>query len=196
MTNKATITDDLIDTDDESISQQNSAALTRLSSLRGHFSAVVLTMLVALSLGALAFVGFRYALPERSTNDRAVQSALAAATEGTTAMLTYTPTTVTNDIATAKAHMTGEFLTYYDEFTGQFVEPAAKMQQVNNKATVVRAAVSEIASDKAKVLVFINQESTSKDKPQPKTTASSVLVTLSKVDDKWLISSFDPNAAE
>ncbi|MGV0813373.1 twin-arginine translocation pathway signal [Mycolicibacterium boenickei] len=196
MTTKVSLTDDPIGPDDESISQQDSAVLSRISWLRGHLSAAVLTMLVVLSLGALAFVGLRYALPERSTNDGAVQSALTAATEGTTAMLSYTPTTVANDIKTAKAHMTGEFLTYYEEFTGQFVEPAAKMQQVNNKATVVRAAVSEISSDKAKVLVFINQESTSKDKPQPKTTTSSVLVTLSKVDDKWLISSFDPNAAE
>ncbi|MEV0669281.1 twin-arginine translocation pathway signal [Mycobacterium sp. NPDC050441] len=196
MTSKPSIADDPIGTDGESRSEQRNVARSLLSRLRGHLSAAVLTMLVALSVGSLVFVGLRYALPDRSTDDGAVQSALSAATEGTSAMLTYTPATVANDIETAKAHMTGEFLTYYEEFTGQFVEPAAKMQQVNNRATVVRAAVSEISSDKSKVLVFINQESTSKDKPQPKTTASSVLVTLSKVDNKWLISSFDPNAAE
>ncbi|OCB16370.1 hypothetical protein A5717_04675 [Mycolicibacterium porcinum] len=196
MTATTSTTDDPINAADESTSQQRSAAPQLLSRLRGHLGAVALTMLVALSVGSLVLVGLRYALPDRASSDGAVQSALAAASEGTTALLSYTPATVSDDIATAKAHMTGEFLAYYEEFTGQFVEPAAKMQQVNNKATVVRAAVSEIASDKAKVLVFINQESTSKDKPQPTTTTSSVLVTLSKVDDKWLISSFDPNAAE
>ncbi|WKG04063.1 twin-arginine translocation pathway signal [Mycolicibacterium sp. HK-90] len=196
MTTKTSTTDDPIDTAHESTSQQCSPALPLPSRLRGHLGAVALTMLVALSVGSLVLVGLRYALPDRASSDGAIQSALTAATEGTSAMLTYTPATVANDIETAKAHMTGEFLTYYEEFTGQFVEPAAKMQQVNNRATVVRAAVSEISSDRAKVLVFINQESTSKDKPQPKTTASSVLVTLSKVDDKWLISAFDPNAAE
>lgn len=153
-----------------------------------------LAALVALSIGALIFVTFAYSLPDRST-DRSRSAALIAAKEGTQAMLSYTPGTVASDIAAAKTHLTGEFLTYYDEFSGQFVEPAAKMQQVSNKAVVVRAAVAEIATDTAKVLVFINQESTSKAKPDATTTASSVLVSLTKTDEKWLISAFDPNAA-
>jgi Mce-associated membrane protein len=42
------------------------------------------------------------------------------------------------------------------------------------------------------VLVFINQTTTTSDKPDPSMTSSSVKVSLTHVDGKWLISSFDP----
>ncbi len=59
-------------------------------------------------------------------------------------------------------------------------------------ATVVRAAVSELRPDSAVVLVFTNQTTTSADNPEPELTASGVLVSLTKVGDKWLISEFNP----
>jgi Mce-associated membrane protein len=45
----------------------------------------------------------------------------------------------------------------------------------------------------AKVLVFINQSTTTKDRPEPTVVASSVLVTVNLTDGKWLISAFQPN---
>jgi Mce-associated membrane protein len=46
--------------------------------------------------------------------------------------------------------------------------------------------------DSAVVLVFINQSTVSADRPEPALTSSSVLVTVTKASDKWLISSFSP----
>jgi Mce-associated membrane protein len=46
--------------------------------------------------------------------------------------------------------------------------------------------------DQAKVLVFVNQTTTSSDRNEPSQSASSVVVTLNKIDGKWLISAFDP----
>jgi Mce-associated membrane protein len=56
----------------------------------------------------------------------------------------------------------------------------------------MRAAVAQLHRDSAVVLVFVDQSTTSKDKPDPSMAASSVLVTLTKVDGKWLITKFDP----
>jgi Mce-associated membrane protein len=42
------------------------------------------------------------------------------------------------------------------------------------------------------VLVFVDQTTTSKASPEPNLTASSVLVRLTKLDDHWLVSKFDP----
>jgi Mce-associated membrane protein len=42
------------------------------------------------------------------------------------------------------------------------------------------------------VLLFVNQSTQSKDRPEPTLTSSSVVVTLSKADGKWLISLFNP----
>ncbi len=56
----------------------------------------------------------------------------------------------------------------------------------------MRAAVSEMHPDSAVVLVFINQTTESKDRPDASFTNSAVRVTLKKIDGAWLISSFDP----
>jgi Mce-associated membrane protein len=56
----------------------------------------------------------------------------------------------------------------------------------------MRAGVSEIHPDSAVVLVFINQTTTSKENPDGAFAASTVKVGLKKINDAWLISSFDP----
>jgi Mce-associated membrane protein len=44
----------------------------------------------------------------------------------------------------------------------------------------------------AVVLLFINQATISKDRPDPAMASSSVLVSLTKVHGTWLITKFDP----
>jgi len=87
---------------------------------------------------------------------------------------------------------TGDVLKYYSQLTDDVVRPAVKNKQVSTTANVVRAAVSDLAPDKATVLVFVNQATTSADRAEPSMTASSVKVTLDRVDGKWLIAAFDP----
>jgi Mce-associated membrane protein len=115
-----------------------------------------------------------------------------AASGGTVALLSYAPETLDKDLANAKAHLTGEFLKYYSQFTDQIVAPAAKQKGVKTEATVARAAVSELHPDNAVVLVFVNQVTTSKDRPDPALATSSVVVKLTKTDGRWLISEFNP----
>ena len=117
---------------------------------------------------------------------------LDAAKNGTVALLSYAPNSLDKDFAAAKSHLTGDFLSYYTQFTEQIVTPAAKQKSVKTTAAVVRAAVSELHPDSAMVLVFINQNTTSKENPDGAFAASAVKVGLKKVNDTWLISSFDP----
>ena len=118
--------------------------------------------------------------------------ALQAAKNGTVALLSYSPDSLDKDFATAKSKLTGSFLSYYTQFTEQIVAPAAKQKAVKTEAAVVRAAVSEIRPEKAVVLVFINQTTQSKDRPDASFINSAVRVTMQKIDGGWLISSFDP----
>ena len=122
----------------------------------------------------------------------AANVALDAAKTGTVALLSYSPESLDKDFAAAKSHLTGDFLSYYTQFTQQIVTPAAKQKSVKTAASVVRAAVSEMHSDSAVVLVFINQNTTSKENPDGAFAASAVKVGLKKINDAWLISSFDP----
>lgn len=148
-----------------------------------------------LLVGALGLAGglywFQYR-PDQEINTSAGHAAITAASDGTVALLSYSPDSLDRDFSAAKSHLTGDFLSYYNQFTEQIVAPAAKQKGVKTSATVVQSALSELQPDHAVVLLFLNQSTTSTDKPDPALTASSVLVTLSKVKGTWLISKFDP----
>jgi Mce-associated membrane protein len=143
---------------------------------------------VGLAVG-LYFLQYR---PDRQIDDAAAQRAVRAASAGVVASLSYSPANMDRDFAAAKSHLTGDFLTYYDKFTKEIVTPMVQQKHIAQTATVVRAAVSELHPNSAVVLVFLNEVTTGKDKPEPLTTPSSVRITLTKVNGSWLISKLDP----
>ena len=159
---------------------------------RKHWIAVALAVALIAAAGLTSWMFFAVYRPDRAMDDATAQSAINAASEGTTALLSYSPESLDKDFATAKSKLTGSFLSYYTQFTEQIVAPAAKEKAVKTQAAVVRAALSEIHPDSAVVLVFINQTTESKDRPDASFINSAVRVTLQKVNDGWLISSFDP----
>lgn len=152
--------------------------------------ALVVTLIASAALaGWLYFAQFRV---DQQTGEAASATVLKAAGEGTTALLTYAPDSLDRDFSAAKSHLTGDFLSYYTQFTQEIVAPAAKQKSVKTTAAVVRSAVSEIHPDSAVVLVFVNQATTSAENPNGSFAASAVKVGMKKLDGNWLISSFDP----
>jgi Mce-associated membrane protein len=160
--------------------------------LRRNAIPLLAAVLVIATVGLAAWLYYFQYRPDRATEAGAAKSAISAATDGTVAILSYSPDTLDRDFASAKSHLTGDFLSYYNQFTEQIVAPAAKQKSLKTSAVVVRAAVSELRPDSAVVLVFVNQSTVSKERPEPALASSSVLVKLTKADGKWLISSFDP----
>jgi Mce-associated membrane protein len=159
---------------------------------RAKWRPILLAALVIAAMGLAAMLFFFQYRPDRQIDDAAAHQAVRAASDGAAASLTYSADTLDRDIAKAKSYLTGEFLSYYNEFTQQFVAPMAQEKHITQKAVMVRAAVSDLHPDSAVVLVYLNQTTTSKDKPQPLITPSSVRVTLTKVGGSWLISKLDP----
>jgi Mce-associated membrane protein len=153
--------------------------------------ALLALLVVGSAALAAGLLYFQYR-PDRATDAAAAKAAITAASEGTVAILSYSPDTFERDVSSAKSHLIGDFLSYYSQFTQEIVAPAAKQKSVKTSAVVVRAAASELHPDSAVVLVFINQSTTSADRPEPTLTSSSVLVTLTKAGNNWLISSFNP----
>ena len=152
----------------------------------GALGLLVVSLLVA---GSVYWWLFR---PDQLTGTQAQQQVVAAAKEGIEAALSYSPENLDNDLATAKSHLTGQFLDYYSDFTEKVVTPAAKQKGVKTEANVARAAVSQMRPDKADVLVFVNQVTTSKDRPTPALATSTVMVTMVKSGGQWLIAEFNP----
>ena len=159
---------------------------------RRHLVAVVAVGLVLVSAVAAGSVYWWLYRPDRLTDAAAREQVVAAAKEGTEALLSYSPENLDADLANAKSHLTGEFLSYYSDFTDKVVAPASRQKGVKTEANVARAAVSQMRPGKADVLVFVNQVSTSKERPTPALSTSSVMVTLERSDGRWLISGFNP----
>ncbi len=151
---------------------------------------LVLSLLAAGGLaGWLYFSQYR---PDTQTDAAVEQSAVNAARDGTVALLSYKPDTLNHDFEAAKSHLSGDFRNYYDQFTKQVITPAAQSKGVTTMAQVVGAAAAELHRDSAVVLVFINQVTASKERPDPTMASSSVLVSLAKQHGAWLITKFDP----
>lgn len=145
-----------------------------------------LALILALGAGYLKFVDNSV-----RNGDIARVESMQVAKDSTTALLSYTPDKVDQQLGDAQNLLTGEFKNSYSELINDVVIPGAKEQQISAVATVPAAASVSAESNRAVVLVFVNQTVVI-GSSAPTDTASSVRVTLDKVGDKWLISAFDP----
>lgn len=118
-------------------------------------------------------------------------SSVTAAKDGAVALLSYRPDTVEKDLAGARDRLTGSFRDSYWQLVHDVVIPGAKQKQIAAAATVPAAASMTANNIHAVVLVLVDQTITIGN-DAPTDTASSVRVTLEKMNDRWLISGFDP----
>lgn len=195
MTNATTADDgdDQLDTaaDTGPASKPDAAARARAGITRRWrgiaLAALLLTSAVVASV--LYFTEFR---PGQQADAAAQTTVIDAASAATVALLSYSPETLDRDMERAQSLMAGDFLTYYGKFTAEVVAPAVRERGIKANAQVLNSALMEMQPGNAKVLIFLNQETVSRDRPEPALTASSVVVTLVKADGHWRISALDP----
>lgn len=156
-----------------------------------RWRSIVAATLVIAAVGVAAGVYLLLYRPDQQVGDAPAHRAIQTASDGAQAVLSYAPDNLNRDFTRAESYLTGDFLAYYTKFTEE-IAALARQKHVAQTTQVVRAAVLELHPDSAVVLVFINQATTSKDKPEPQKTQSSARVTLTKVKDSWLISKLDP----
>jgi Mce-associated membrane protein len=192
-------TETAIDTMETSPARERSVPIRGLAALRrwtrrclARWRSIVATVLVVAAVGVAVGLFFILYRPDQQIDDTTAHRAIQAASDGAVDVLSYSYTALDRDFAKAKSHLTGGFLDYYSKFTEQFVAPVAQRGQLTTTAKVIRAAASELHPDSAVVLVFVDQTTASKQKPEPVKADSSVLVTLAKVNGSWLIAKFDP----
>ncbi|MHA7665078.1 twin-arginine translocation pathway signal [Mycolicibacterium sp. HS_4_1] len=186
---RAVIEDQCVDVSEQTTSEPDRPKrLTRRLAGRRPIAVTSLVLACAGTAGALYFTTYRSDLAGAEATTQVAK----AASEGAVALLSYAPATLDHDLAAARSHLTGGFLTYYSQFADQFVAPAAKQKDIHAVASVVRAATIDAHADSAHVLIFLNQTTTSRENPEPTQSASSVNVGLTKIDGGWRISSFDP----
>lgn len=143
---------------------------------------------VLLAVGAIAM---KLVTVAHSSNSVARAESVQAAREATMAMLTYSAATVDQDLNNARSKLTAPFLDDYTKLINTQVIPSAKEKQTSAAAQVPAVASVSAKGSHAVALVFVDQTIASA-KEAATTTASSIRVTLDKVDGRWLVSGFDP----
>lgn len=106
-------------------------------------------------------------------------------------LLSYTPDNIEATLNAATSLLTGQFRDSYTNSVDSVVIPGAKQKNMTAVAQVPAAAVESLTTDKASMIVFINQQFTVPP-AAPTTTASSVRVGLQKINGAWLIDALDP----
>jgi Mce-associated membrane protein len=145
---------------------------------------------IAMVLGLFAGYAKWQETTARDAQSGGIQ-AVQAAKDGTMALLGYQPDTVEKDLTAARDRLTGTFRDTYSSLTRDVVIPGSKQKHISAVANVPAAALVSVSGRRAVVLVFVDQTTTIGN-DAPTDTASSVRVTLDKVDSRWLISGFDP----
>jgi Mce-associated membrane protein len=171
---------------------EGSTRFRRLAAIRRRWRSIVATTLVVAAMLVAGGVFFTVHRPDQRVGDAAAHRAIQAASDGAVAVLTYAYDHLHRDFATAKSHLTGDFLAYYNKFAEDVVGPMAQKGQLTTTAKVIRAAISDLHPDSAVVLVFVDQNTASPAKKDPVKTESAVVVTLTNINDSWLIAKFNP----
>ena len=131
----------------------------------------------------------------QDTSHRAVEAArvesMAAARDATVAILSYKADSVEQDLHSARDRLTGNFLESFTDLVDKVVIPGAREKRISATAQVPAVASVSATEKHAVALAFVDQTVTI-DGGAPSGSASSVRVTLDKIDDRWLISGFDP----
>lgn len=121
----------------------------------------------------------------------AAMEAVPAATDAAVAMLSYQAESVEADLQAASDRLSGDFREEYTRLINDLVIPGAKEKSISSTATVPIAATVSADGKQAVVLAFVNQSTFIGTDP-PTESASSVLITLDKDGDRWLVSAFEP----
>jgi Mce-associated membrane protein len=146
--------------------------------------AVVGALVLALSVTAGVLAVRATAASQR---EAARSAATEAARTAVPQVLSYNYATINADIARATERLTGDFAQDYARVAADVVLPTAAKDQVVTSASLTGVSVMTASSSTVRLLLFVNQSTTSSEKPTA-ISASRVVATMSKVGGSWLIS--------
>lgn len=175
--------DDTAALDDEAVKR---ARQIRWSRLLTFVMVPVLALLLAATAGF-----FKWQAASMSASATARIQSIQAAKDTTVALLSYQPDTAEKELGAAAERLTGSFKKDYQDLIKKVVIPGAKEQHISTTATVSGAASVSATPNHAVVLVFVDQTTTVGNNP-PSDLVSTVRVTMDEVNNRWLMSGFDP----
>ncbi|HWJ80783.1 MAG TPA: hypothetical protein VNS55_00995 [Nocardioides sp.] len=154
---------------------------TRRRLLAALAAVVLVAALAVIATGQLWLHG------QRADDDRADQ-VREAADRAVTAVLSYDYRRLDQGVADTTPLLTGDALAQYEEVQRPLARTAPKLHAVVS-AEVKTSTVLEADDDSARLLLFVDQVSSSRKLTQPQLDQSRVVVTMQRKGDDWLVSS-------
>lgn len=160
-------------------------------------SAWLAALLTAVVAGLAVFTGFTVfdelnppqgAAPQSGqiTDEDARTGVLVAAADLSQRVLTYHHDTFDQDLEVAAARLTPAFREEYDSAMEQ-VRANTEKNKISQEATAVSSAIISATEEKAQVLVFINQETSSAKTKANQLVRNRLVVDLVRDDGDWAI---------
>lgn len=142
------------------------------------------TVIALLLLGTSALTGLQ--LREHVAAESARASAQEAAKRYATDLSTYDHTHLDSNFAAVTANAHGQFAQQYKQVSASLTELIRQNQAVS-RGTVLTAATVEADQNRAVIALFVDQEITNKNNPEPRIDRNRMRMTLIQEEDRWLI---------
>ena len=152
-------------------------------------SAVLVALLALAGLLALGLLGTDGVqdVNEADAVDESVRTAPAAAESAATAILAYDFRSLDADQDTASRFMTEDFAKEYADTFEKVVRPAAEETRAKVTASVLATSVVRATEDTARVLLFVDQATTSTANARPQIALNRVEMSLVREGDEWRV---------
>ncbi|MEV5834532.1 hypothetical protein [Nocardia sp. NPDC052112] len=145
----------------------------------------ILMLLVVVSVVLAAVFGWK--LETRNDRQAAGAAALAAAQDYAVALTSIDSSHIDSDFATVLNGATGEFEHMYSQSAEQ-LKPMLVQAKSVSKGHVVAASVQSASDNQAVIMLFVDIEITNVTNPTPRVDRNRVLMTVDRVDGRWLTS--------
>jgi Mce-associated membrane protein len=156
---------------------------------RARRAGVLLLIVVAVAAIALA-AALGWKLQQRNAVDAASDQAEQAARNYAVALTSVSSDNLDQNFADVLGGATGEFKDMYSQSSGQL-----RQLLVDNKAkaqgTVIDSGIKSASTSEVVVLLFVDQTVTNTATPDPRVDRSRVVMTMEKVDGRWLAAKVD-----
>lgn len=151
----------------------------------GRAVAIAVIVLLAVVAGVL---GFRWWQAEQTDSLRT--EAVDAAREYATTLGTYDYLSFDDSLEAVAAASTEEFAAKYSGVAGD-LRGLVENGQGSSVATVSHAGLETLDGETATVLVFLDQDVKNVVVPEGRTDATRFLITLKRIDDRWMLDGAD-----
>jgi Mce-associated membrane protein len=156
-------------------------------------TAVLLTIVLLSMLAALGVLTWlvKDGIADRNeaeATERSIRTAPAAAEAAAEAILAYDFRSLDADQDTAARFMTEDFAEEYADTFEKVVRPAAEKTRAKVTASVLASSVVLAGEDTARILLFVDQATTSTANERPQMALNRVEMSMERDGDSWLVS--------